>query len=796
MKSLVDSLFGRSAGALAGTAAPPVNGLVTVDGKTFPLKSSEIRGRAEGGVAQSLLVQTYANPYEEPLEVIYTMPLPADGAVVGYTIELGERTITGHIEKAAEAREAYRNALESGRTAGLLEQSRADTFFQSLGNLPAGQSVRVELRVLHPLAFRPAGDDSSGCWEYRFPTVVGVRYEGAPGRVPDADKLDSERADANGTPVRLGLELVLGDGDPAALQPHSPSHSIRPETVDDGTRVSLSDAAALDRDLVVRWQATADEVGLRLVEGPGLPGDDGRYALLTITPPTRAEATFARDLTVLMDASGSMTGEPLESSKKVVRALLDSLNPEDRFEILSFASSVDHVVRGPVPATSENIRRAMRLVGRIHAGGATEMTQAMVEALQPLRPESQRQVTLLTDGFIGFESEVIGEVVRGLRTGCRLHVVGIGSAPNRSLTRSAARAGRGVELFVGDDEDVGAAVEQLLQATVGPVLTDLSIGGSATRSVAPARPRDVLAGQPLLVAVELDTKGGSVEVSGRLAGVQASWSRRLDVAHSADTRLEAEPSLAVTSIPVGAMFGREAVEDEEVRHSASVGPDAQARIDRTIEALGLRHRITTRLTSLVAISEEPTVDPSEPRRRKRLEAELPAGVSAEGVGLARDVSGLRSTLGFRETKTFECEDGILDQMLEAPAPESAPPSRARPFLGRDLFGAFRPVARRITIRARVLRIDDDLLVIEFESPADGFELPGDDEPIEIKDGRDWKPVANMDAALSTRRGPNDEGLTLRLALRRSDGKPWKEVGDALQWVNDAGEQVLVLTTRK
>jgi hypothetical protein len=210
----------------------------------------------------------------------------------------------------------------------------------------------------------------------------------------------------------------------------------------------------------------------------------------------------------------------------------------------------------------------------------------------------------------------------------------------------------------------------------------------------------------------------------------------------------------------------------------------------------LRHRITTRLTSLVAISEEPTVDPSEPRRRKRLEAELPAGVSAEGVGLARDVSGLRLSVAGEELAAFECEDGIFDHMFEAPAVESAPPSRARPFLGRDLFGAFRPVARRITIRARVLRIDDDLLVIEFESPADGFELPGDDEPIEIKDGRDWKPVANMDAALSTRRGPNDEGLTLRLALRRSDGKPWKEVGDALQWVNDAGEQVLVLTTRK
>jgi len=86
-----------------------------------------------------------------------------------------------------------------------------------------------------------------------------------------------------------------------------------------------------------------------------------------------------------------------------------------------------------------------------HAPSATEMVQAMVEALAPLRPESQRQVILLTDGYIGFESEVIGQVLHRMVPGARLHAVGIGAAPNRTLTRGAARAGRGVEILVGDD---------------------------------------------------------------------------------------------------------------------------------------------------------------------------------------------------------------------------------------------------------------------------------------------------------------------------------------------------------
>ncbi len=52
------------------------------------------------------------------------MPLPPDGAVVGYTIELGDRTITGEIEKLDEARQAYRDALAKGHTAGLLCSTR------------------------------------------------------------------------------------------------------------------------------------------------------------------------------------------------------------------------------------------------------------------------------------------------------------------------------------------------------------------------------------------------------------------------------------------------------------------------------------------------------------------------------------------------------------------------------------------------------------------------------------------------------------------------------------------------
>jgi hypothetical protein len=81
---------------------------------------------------------------------------------------------------------------------------------------------------------------------------------------------------------------------------------------------------------------------------------------------------------------------------------------------------------------------------------------------------------------------------------------------------------------------------------------------------------------------------------------------------------------------VGALFGREAIADLELTLAAA---GSEQRVEAQIEALGMRHRIACRRTSLVAIAEEPGVDPKAGKRTERIAVEIPAGVSAEGSGL-------------------------------------------------------------------------------------------------------------------------------------------------------------------
>jgi Ca-activated chloride channel family protein len=748
--------------------------LVSVDGRSYPLESARVTGRAEGGIATTTLHQCFANPHEEALEVIYTLPLPADGAVLGYTIRIGERVIRGEVQPREQADRAYREALYAGRTAGLLEQDRADTFHQRLGNLPPRTRVEVEIDVLQPLCFLAAIDGHTPQWEYRFPTVAGARYQGAPGRVADAGRLDVDRDAAGNIPTRVELEITIDDPSDSGLGIDSPSHEIALDADAAATRVRLARGERLDRDIVLRWNACAAGVGVRMVEGGGLDGDAGRYALITVVPPAAADTAFHRDLTVLIDAGGSMSGPPLELAKRVVADLIHSLEPGDRFELLAFANHVEKLTHGLLDASPRSTQHALEALGRLQASGGTEMMDAMVKALEPLREDAQRQIVLVTDGYIGFEGEVIGHIMRSLPVGARVHAVGIGSAPNRTLLHGVAAAGRGMELSAGDAITASEAASRLRAATVRPVLTDLAIGGTAMRAHAPERPRDVFAGQPMLVTLELDPSGGALEVVGRLAGNDEPWVWRTTVAAAG------AEGLIRSHLPIGALHGREAIADLELQSAVQSGIDFDARI----EARGMRHRIVSRRTSLVAIAEEPSVDPKAPRRRERLAVELPAGVSAEGAGLIGGpmmaMPGALHRMGM-----------IGSEKMVGMAPRAFSKSLLSKLASKSKDSAR---SEYISILATVIRAEPDLIVVEFETPFEGFELPH--RRVEVREAGNQAHAAEVVSDQSSPTGPHARGLMVRLALRLDGLKPWPRDVVVEVRLDDGGRPVAGSSTNR
>jgi len=364
--------------AATATRTHPGSGgwLVTREGHELPLRGASLRAEAGAGVARTIVEQHFSNPHDEPLRVLYRLPLPADGAVAGFRFRIGDRTVAGEVRPRAAAREAFEQALVDGRTAALLEEERTSLFTQEIGNLPPHTDVFAEIVIDHPMAWL-----SDGSWEYRFPTVVAPRYLGAPGRIDDAARVSVPVA-ASDPPPRVMLALTVGDA-LAGEGPTSPSHAIRAETQGEVLVVSLADSAGapLDRDVVVRWPVATPGPGLRLeVARPrdGHPMADSAFGLLTIVPPAPAARVPAipRDLIVLLDTSGSMSGEPFAQARAPVGAIIDSLTDQDQLEMLAFSNQPHRWRPRPVRATPDARAAAGAWLAGLEPGGGTEMTEA------------------------------------------------------------------------------------------------------------------------------------------------------------------------------------------------------------------------------------------------------------------------------------------------------------------------------------------------------------------------------------------------------------------------------------
>ncbi|MGH7327279.1 MAG: VIT domain-containing protein, partial [Polyangiaceae bacterium] len=320
-----------------------------MDAKTLPLRATGISCQAGAGIARVVLAQTFANPHAEALHVTYTFSLPAESAVGGFRFRIGDKVIVGDIDKKQAARERFEEAVLAGQTAAILEEDRSSLFSQEIGNVPPGAEVVVEIALdmkLHWL--------DEGMWEWRFPLAAAPRYLGACGRVADAKKIAFDVAES--MPVRASRSMHVADAITNGRSPESPSHPLSCVAGANGCAVELGggNAATLDRDVVVQWSVSSGKIGISCeVAGPreGRLGD--AHALVTIVPPHEsAHATpVKRDVTFLLDTSGSMGGAPIEQAKRIVLAMLDGLGDDDRFEMIEFSNSPRRFQRGLAHAT-------------------------------------------------------------------------------------------------------------------------------------------------------------------------------------------------------------------------------------------------------------------------------------------------------------------------------------------------------------------------------------------------------------------------------------------------------------
>ena len=597
-----------------------------------PRLRTDVRIAVSGLLARVRVVQAFTNPGDDWVEGVYLFPLPDDAAVDHLRMRYAGRVIEGEIREKAQAQREYEVARAQGKAATLLDQQRANMFTTHVANIPPHATVEVEVEYQQQARWQEQA------FSLRFPMVVAPRY--IPGSSVAADAAGDETvghsaepmddvaaittavvagADDDFNPLSLSVELDAGV---PLQQVDSLYHEITASRLS-ASRYHVTLAAGsvpAERDFVLQWrpEASAEPTAALFTQR----WDTQHYALLMLMPPQASEtvASVARELTLVVDTSGSMHGDSIEQAKAALRFALTTLQAGDRFNIVQFNDSVYSLFNAPRPADARHLALARAYVDGLRAEGGTEMAPALRRALDGRTSDDGRlrQVVFLTDGAVGNE-QALFELIAQRLGNRRLFTVGIGSAPNALFMRHAARHGRGTFSYIGAVDEVADVMGRLFRQLASPALTDIRLhwttaGTDDVVEQTPTRVGDLYATEPLVVAVRSPHPTSQLHVEGLLGG--RPWQHTLATVGGEDAD------------GVHVLWARRAI-DEHLA-GLSLGADADS-VRRAVVDIALQHHLVSRYTSLVAVDRTPSRAADEALQQRRVASRLPAGWSDHAV---------------------------------------------------------------------------------------------------------------------------------------------------------------------
>lgn len=599
-----------------------------------PLRHTIVTADIVGFISRTTVRQVFYNPLDTKIEAVYVFPLPQDAAVDDMTMIVGDRRIVGLIKERGEAREIYEEAKAAGHVASLLDQERPNIFTQSVANIEPGALVEIEIRYVETLKYE------EGVFEWVFPMVVGPRYipgggtapapmtTGTPTpQVPDADKITPPVVPPG---MRSGHDVSITvhiDAGMEIFDLQSTLHEI--EAVADGAHratVTLKDRAAIpNKDFILRYRLATDEIGDAFLMHQDERGD---FFTLILQPPRKVvpDKILPRELIFVMDTSGSMNGFPIAKSKELMNKLIESMLPDDTFNLITFAGHTSILWNKPRPNTPENRAAALALINKQQGGGGTEMMKAIEAALVKKsnagNARSVRIVCFLTDGYVGNDMAIIDAVKKNAGT-TRVFSFGIGNSVNRFLLDGMAYAGRGEVEYVTLESQGEAAVARFQERVLAPVLTDIEIdwGTLPAAEVYPRQIPDLFSAKPILVHGRLSgPAAGTITLRGNTGA--GGYEERIEVSM---------PGTPPDHGALASLWARAKVSDLMNRDLAALQQGTfPEELKNQIIRLGLDFRLLTQFTSFVAVEELTVTIGGEPTKIN-VPVEMPDGVSYEGI---------------------------------------------------------------------------------------------------------------------------------------------------------------------
>ena len=466
------------------TAAPtPANNTTSQqDSPSFApvyIRSHRVDVEIRDQIAKTRIEQVFVNETDRMAEGTYVFPLPAGVTISDLEMIIDGVPIQAEILEKDEARRIYDEIVRTLRDPALLEYVGTNAIQASVFPIPAGdtRTLEIEFNQLLPV--------ENGLVQYVYP--LRTRH-------------------ISPLPVgQMSLRMDVESNDPIGAI-YSPSHRIDIVRNGDNSFVAgfETNNTSEATDFNLYYGLASDEISLNLLSYRESANDDGFFTLL-VAPPVEVDESriIPKDVTIVLDQSGSMYGDKWEQAINATKFVLDNLNSEDRFNLVVFSTGIR--VFGNEMQSPSAVDDAKAWLDQLEAIGGTNIDEALQTALDMLDNDRQNVVLFLTDGLptegITDVSSILDNLTAYNPDKTRIFTFGVGDDVDTFLLDQISQTYSGASSYVRPDEPIDEEVSALYNKISLPVLAniELNFDGINVYDLQPASLSDLFVGSQLVV---------------------------------------------------------------------------------------------------------------------------------------------------------------------------------------------------------------------------------------------------------------------------------------------------------
>lgn len=642
--------------------------------------------------------QVFYNPNNWTIEGTYIFPIPDDAAVSGFTLWIDGQPVEGKVLDATQARQTYEQIVSSMRDPALLEYiGRGAVQTHIFPIAPQGER-RIELEYTQAL---PA---EGGLVRYIYP-------------------LNTEQFSA------LPIESVTISLDIQSSTPiravYSPSHEVGVSRESDHHVVVGYEAANVlpNIDFALYYSLGETEAfHLLTYRDPSDSSDPDGFFLVLLAPRiSTIDQVIPKDLIMVLDRSGSMDGEKFQQAQQATRYILDNLNREDRFNLITFSTGVQMYASGLRPASEAAEARSW--LDGLRAEGSTDINRALLEAAGMVDPERSTYLIFLTDGLptegVTDSQSILSNFAANASENLRLFAFGVGYDVDTILLDSISQDHHGRSTYVQPGMNLDEILSSFYSGISTPVLTnlDLSFGDLSTYDLYPYPLPDLFAGSQVILLGRY-REGGATEIhlTGEVNGDKQTFTFTDQVfeEQSPANSLQASIPRLWATRKIGYLLN-------EIRLQGA----SQEIIDQIVR-LSIRYGIVTPYTSYLVTEETPlgvaeqerlanetygkilAMPTSAPSGQTAVQSAADAG-AMQGAGSAPELKGeASSTVRVLGSRTFVLSNG---KWIDTAFDPDTMQTKTVDFLSQDYFtlvAAHPELADAFSLGKQVIALSDSV----------------------------------------------------------------------------------------